>query len=50
MGKVGYRHGPSGVALEWMGYLELIARVRSHIPDKGYVTVSYFRLYTNDLF
>jgi hypothetical protein len=30
-----------------MDYLELIARVTSHIPDKGQVTVRYFGLYAN---
>jgi hypothetical protein len=30
-----------------MDYLEFIARVTSHIPDKGQVTVRYLRLYTN---
>ena len=28
-------------------YLEFIARVTSHIPDKGQVTVRYFSLYAN---
>jgi len=32
-GRVGYRHG-GGAELERMDYLELIARVTSHIPDK----------------
>lgn len=30
-----------------MDYLELIARVTSHIPDKGQVTIRYFGLYAN---
>ena len=30
-----------------MDYLEFIARVTSHIPDKGQVTVRYFGLYPN---
>ena len=34
-GKVGYRHGEKGAELETMDYLEFIARVTSHIPDKG---------------
>jgi len=38
-GKVGYRHGQNGAELETMDYLELIARVTSHIPDKGQVMV-----------
>ena len=46
-GKVGYRHGDDGAELERMDYLELIARVKSHIPDKGQVMVRYFGLYAN---
>ena len=38
-GKVGYRHGQNGAELETMDYLELIARVTSHISDKGQVMV-----------
>ena len=34
-GKVGYRHGEKNVEPETMDYLEFIARVTSHIPDKG---------------
>jgi hypothetical protein len=30
-----------------MDYLDFIARVTSHIPDKGQVTVRYFGLYAN---
>jgi len=30
-----------------MDYLEFIARVTSHIPDKGQVTVRYIGLYAN---
>ena len=30
-----------------MDYLEFIARVVSHIPDKGQVTIRYFGLYAN---
>jgi len=30
-----------------MDYLEFVARVTSHIPDKGQVTVCYFGLYAN---
>ena len=46
-GKVGYRHGPNGAELETMDYLEFIARVTSHIPDKGQVMVRYYGLYAN---
>jgi ribosomal protein S27E len=38
-GKVGYQHGENVVEREVMDYLELIARVTSHIPDKGQVMV-----------
>jgi hypothetical protein len=37
--RIGYRHGKDAKDLEWMDYLEFIARVTSHIPDKGQVTV-----------
>jgi hypothetical protein len=30
-----------------MDYLEFIARVTSHIPDKGQVTTRYYGLYSN---
>jgi hypothetical protein len=30
-----------------MDYLEFIARVTLHIPDKGQVTIRYFGLYAN---
>ncbi len=30
-----------------MDYLEFIARVTSHIPDKGQVTIRYYGLYSN---
>ena len=30
-----------------MDYLEFVARVTSHIPDKGQVTIRYFGLYAN---
>jgi hypothetical protein len=46
-GKVGYRHGPDGTELERMDYLEFIARVTSHIPEKGQVMVRYYGLYAN---
>jgi hypothetical protein len=46
-GKVGYRLGRDGAEQETMDYLEFIARVTSHIPDKGQVTVRYYGLYAN---
>ena len=46
-GKVGYRYGQNAAELETMDYLEFIARVTSHIPDKGQVMVRYYGLYAN---
>ena len=46
-GKVGYRYGENGAEQEVMDYLELIARVTSHIPDKGQVMDRYYGLYAN---
>jgi hypothetical protein len=33
--------------MERMDFLDFIARVTSHIPDKGQVTVRYYGLYAN---
>ena len=41
-GKVCYRHGKDAGEVERMNYLEFIARVTSHIPDKGQVTMRYY--------
>jgi len=46
-GKVDYRWGRDTAGLETMDYLEFIARVTSHIPDKGQVMVRYYGLYAN---
>ena len=46
-GQVCYRYGKDAQEMERMDYLEFIARVTSHIPDKGQVTVRYFGLYAN---
>jgi hypothetical protein len=46
-GRVCYRHGKGPGELETMDYLEFIARVTSHIPDKGQVTIRYYGLYAN---
>jgi hypothetical protein len=46
-GKVGYRWGRDGAERETMDYLEFIARVTSHIPDKGQVMVRYYGLCAN---
>jgi hypothetical protein len=43
-GQVCYRYGKEARDLERMDYLEFIARVTSHIPDKGQVTVRYYGL------
>jgi len=43
-GKVCYRYGKEGEEVERMDYLEFIARVTSHIPDKGQVMIRYFGL------
>jgi hypothetical protein len=43
-GQVSYRYGKEGEEEERMDYLELIARVTSHIPDKGQVMVRYYGL------
>jgi hypothetical protein len=45
--KVGYRWGREAAELETMDYLEFIARVTSHIPDRGQVMVRYYGLYAN---
>ena len=46
-GKIGYRYGQDAREQETMDYLEFIARVTSHIPDKGQVMVRYYNLYAN---
>mgnify|MGYP002154941393 CR=1 FL=1 len=46
-GKIGYRYGQDARDEETMDYPEFIARVVSHIPDKGQVTVRYNGLYAN---
>jgi hypothetical protein len=46
-GQVCYQYGKTPQEMERMDYLEFIARVVSHIPDKGQVTVRYYGLYAN---
>jgi len=46
-GKVRYQYDKHGSQEELMDYLEFIARVTSHIPDKGQVMVRYYGLYFN---
>jgi hypothetical protein len=43
-GKVSYRYGKEAEEVERMDYLEFIARVTSHIPDKDQVMVRYYGL------
>ena len=45
--KVRYQYSRHGSQEESMDYLEFIARVTSHIPDKGQVMVRYYGLYSN---
>jgi hypothetical protein len=46
-GKVSYRYGQDRAEQEAMDYLKFIARVVSHIPDKGQVIVRYYGPYAN---
>jgi hypothetical protein len=46
-GKVRYQYSRHGSKEESMDYLEFIARVTSHISDKGQVMVRYDGLYSN---
>ena len=43
-GQVVYKYGKHSSETESMDYLEFIARVTSHIPDKGQVMVRYYSL------
>jgi len=46
-GQVVYQYGKHSGETEYMDYLEFIARVTSHIPDKGQVMIRYYGLYAN---
>jgi len=46
-GKLSYQYGKEAEEAEQMDYLDFIAWVTSHIPDKGQVTVRYYGLYAN---
>jgi hypothetical protein len=46
-GKVSYQYGKGRAEEEQTDYLEFIARVTSHIPDKGQVMIRYYGLYSN---
>jgi len=43
-GHVVYQYGKHSSERESMDYMEFIARVTSHIPDKGQVMVRYYGL------
>ena len=46
-GQVSYQYGKHSSKLERMDYPEFIARVTSHIPDKGQVMIRYYGFYAN---
>ena len=46
-GQVIYQYGKRSTETEQMDYLEFVARVTSHIPDKGQVMIRYYGLYSN---
>jgi hypothetical protein len=46
-GQVIYQYGKHSSELERMDYMDFIARVTSHIPDKGQVMIRYYGLYSN---
>jgi len=46
-GQVLYQYGKNSTESECMDYLEFIARVTSHIPEKGQVMIRYYGLYSN---
>ena len=45
--QVVYQYGKHSGETKYMDYLEFIARVTSHIPDKGQVMIRYYGLYAN---
>ena len=46
-GKVIYQYGDGDAGRVEMDYLDFIARVTAHIPDKGQVMIRYYGLYSN---
>jgi hypothetical protein len=46
-GKVRYRLGKSAGEYDELDYLDFIARLTSHIPEKGQVMVRYYGIYSN---
>jgi len=45
-GKVSYQYGKGRAEEEQTDYLEFIARVTSHIPDKGQVIIRCYGFYS----
>jgi len=46
-GQVVYQYGKNSTESEHMDYLEFIARVTSHIPEKGQVMIRSYGIYAN---
>jgi len=46
-GQVLYQYGKHSAETECIDYLEFIARVTSHIPEKGQVMLRYYGIYAN---
>jgi hypothetical protein len=46
-GKVMYQYGDADAERVEMDYLDFIARLTAHIPDKGQVMIRYYGLYSN---
>jgi hypothetical protein len=46
-GKIIYQYGDGDADRVEMDYLDFIARVTAHIPDKGQVMIRYYGLYSN---
>ncbi len=46
-GRLLYQYDKGNLELERRDYLEFIARVTSHIPDKDQVMIRYYGLYSN---
>jgi hypothetical protein len=46
-GKVIYQYGDGDTDRVEMDYLDFIARLTTHIPDKGQVMIRYYGLYSN---
>jgi hypothetical protein len=46
-GKIIYQYGKDDFERVVMDYLDFIARITTHIPDKGQVMIRYYGLYSN---